>query len=84
MITYILAEALFVLQKLMSQIREDFDSKLRFDSFQSSGIPASHKMVRSNDLFVIASGSHSRCSSVFIILLTISNSIFESLKWLTF
>ncbi|XP_076014629.1 cilia- and flagella-associated protein 99 [Genypterus blacodes] len=31
-------------KKVLSQIHEDFDSKLRFDSFQSSALPASHKM----------------------------------------
>ncbi|KAF7666453.1 hypothetical protein LDENG_00108820 [Lucifuga dentata] len=32
-------------KKVISQIQEDLDSRLKFDSFNSSGLPASHKMT---------------------------------------
>lgn len=34
----------FVLQEAMTQIQMDLDSKLKFNSFQASGLPPSNKV----------------------------------------
>ncbi len=66
----------FVLQKLMLQIKADFDSKLKFNSFHSSGAPPSSK-VRADYYFSVKScydkyesvGVKTNGTCIFLILL---------------
>lgn len=42
------------LQNVLSQIREDIDSQLKFESFHSSRVPAvTHKVVRQTNIMII-------------------------------
>ncbi|XP_008282424.1 uncharacterized protein cfap99 [Stegastes partitus] len=60
-LTFLLNLLSFVLQRAMSQIDKEFESKLKFDSFRSSAAPSSNKVRSKLISFQYEIGSISSC-----------------------